>query len=81
MGDTRLRGVILTQSDRDQFFQPATSVMYLEKQEVRRKNSELEKLIGPFGPTDPSFKTASEELARIETNAVLIASLTAAKKV
>ncbi len=80
MGDTRLRGVILTQSDRDQYFQPATSAMYLEKLEVRRKNSELEKLVGPFGPTDASFKTASEELARIESSAVLIAGSTRAEK-
>lgn len=80
MGDTRLRGVILTQSDRDQFFQPATAAIYLEKLEARRKNSELEKLVGPFGPTDPSFKPASEELARIESNAVLFAGMSRTTK-
>ena len=80
MGDTRLRGVILTQSDRDQFFQPATSAIYLEKLETRRKNSELEKLVGPFGPADPSFKPATEELTRIESNAVLFAGMTQPSK-
>lgn len=78
MGDNRLRGAILTQSDRDQFFQPATSAIYLEKIETKRKNSDLEKLVGPFGPTDASFKPALEELARIEANAVLFAGMTRA---
>ena len=76
MGENRLRGVILTQSDRDRFFQPATSAIYLEKLETRRKNSELEKLVGPFGPADPTFKPASDELARIESDAVIFAGLT-----
>ena len=80
MGDTRLRGVILTQSDRDQFFQPATSAIYLEKLETRRKNSELEKLVGPFGPADASFKPASDELTRIESSSVLFAGMTHAPK-
>ncbi len=77
MGDNRLRGAILTQSDRDQFFQPAAAAIYLEKLETKRKNSELEKLVGPFGPTDASYKAASEELARIEANAVLFAGMKA----
>ena len=79
MGDNRLRGVILTQSDRDQFFQPATSAIYLEKLEPKLRNSELEKLIGPFGPTDPSFKAASEELTRIERTSVIFAGHGAGK--
>ena len=75
IGDNRLRGVILTQSERDMFFQPATSAIFLEKLEVRKKNSELEKLVGPFGPSDPSFKAASEELAHIESSTVYFAGL------
>ena len=78
MGDTRLRGVILTQSDRDRFFQPATSAIFLEKIETRRKNSELEKLVGAFGPADASFKPVSEELSSIERDAVLFAGMNAA---
>ncbi len=74
-GDTRLRGAILTQSERDMFFQPATSAIFLEKLETRKKNSELEKLIGAFGPTDPSFKSASEELAHIEQSTVYFAGM------
>lgn len=76
IGDNRLRGVILTQSDRGVFFQPAISAIFLERLEVRRKNSELEKLIGAFGATDPSFRMASEELADIEANKVYFAGMT-----
>ena len=75
IGETRLRGVILTQSDRAHFFQPATSAIYLEKLGQKPRNSELEKLIGPFGPTDASFKPASEELAQIEAGAVIFAGM------
>lgn len=75
IGDTKLRGVILTQSEREMFFQPSTSAIYLEKLEIKKKNSELEKLVGPFGPTDPSFKSASEELAQIEASTVFFAGM------
>lgn len=72
-GETRLRGLILTQSDRDMFYQPAVSAIYLERMRVRRKNSELEKLIGAFGPADPEFTSVSEEISAIERNAVFMA--------
>ena len=73
LGDNRLRGAILTQRDRDVFFQPAVSPIYLEKIEVRKKNSELERSIGPFGPTDPGFRAAHEELSAIERDTVMFA--------
>ncbi len=73
MGDNRLRGAILTQSDRDVFFQPALSAIFLERLEQKRKNSELEKLIGPLGPSDAAFKSASEELDQIERSTVYFA--------
>lgn len=75
IGDTRLRGVILTQSDREHFFQPATSAIFLDRLAVRAKNSELERLVGPFGPADPSYKGAAEELSRIEISAVIFAGM------
>ena len=73
MGDDKLRGVILTQRDRDVFFQPAVSPIYLEKLAGRRKNSELEQLVGPFGPSDPTFEAVGRELAEIEASTVLFA--------
>jgi transcriptional regulator with XRE-family HTH domain len=73
MGDDKLRGVILTQRDRDVFFQPAVSAIYLEKLPARRKSSELERLVGPLGPADQAFAAASRELADIEQNTVLFA--------
>lgn len=75
IGDNKLRGVILTQSERDMFFQPATSAIYLEKLETKMKNSELDKLVGPFGATDASFKAAGEELSSIERNTVFFAGM------
>lgn len=72
-GDARLKGLILTQSDRDMFFQPAVSAIYLEKIRIKRKNSELEKLVGAFGRNDPEFATVAEEIAAIERSAVFIA--------
>jgi hypothetical protein len=39
----------------------------------KRKNSELEKLIGTFGPSDPEFTSVAEEIAAIEGNAVFMA--------
>ena len=72
-GDDKLRGAILTQRDRDDFFQPAVSAIYLEKLSVKRKNSELEKLVGAFGKTDAAFRMASEELAAIEKTTLFAA--------
>jgi hypothetical protein len=72
-GDTRLKGLILTQSDRDMFFQPAVSAIYLEKIRGKRKNSELERLVGAFGRNDPEYATVAEEIAAIERSSVFIA--------
>ena len=80
IGDNRLRGAILTQSERDMFFQPATSAIFLEKLAVKKKNSELEKLVGPFGPTDAAFKSATAELSHIESSTVYFAGLRPAGK-
>ena len=73
MGDDKLRGVILTQRDRDVFYQPAVSPIYLEKLAGKRRNSELEKLVGPFGPSDAGFAAAVAELDGIERSTVLFA--------
>jgi len=66
MGDTRLRGLMLTQSDRDRFFEPAVSSLYLERLEGKRPLAELERLVGPIGPDDPEFAAAETELAAID---------------
>lgn len=72
-GDNRLRGLILTQSDRDMFFQPAVSAIFLEKLEGKSRLSVLEKLVGAIGPADPSFSDATAELERIEQTSVFMA--------
>jgi transcriptional regulator with XRE-family HTH domain len=73
MGDNKLCGVILTQRDRDVFFQPAVSAIYLQRLESRRKNSELERMVGVLGPNDPDFHEAAAELERIERSTVIFA--------
>ncbi|MFM9941419.1 MAG: multiprotein-bridging factor 1 family protein [Hyphomicrobiaceae bacterium] len=75
LGETKLRGAILTQSDRDMYYQPAVSPIFLEKLDGRRKNSELERLIGQMGPKDAAFAPAAEELGRIAENAVYFAGI------
>lgn len=75
LGDNRLRGIILTQSDRDLYFQPAVSAIYLEKLAGKRKNAELEKLVGPLKPTDSAYAPAAAELAQIAQSAVYFAGV------
>ncbi len=73
LGDNKLAGLILTQSDRDLYFQPAASAIYLEKLGAPRTVAELERLIGMVGPKDAAFSQASAELDRIEREAVHVA--------
>lgn len=80
MGDNILRGVILTQSHRDVFFQPAVSAIFLERLEGKQKNSELEKMVGALGPGDAGFDRAARELAEIERNSVYFAGMTGAAR-
>ncbi len=74
-GDDKLRGLILTQRDRNDFFQPAVSAIYLQKIRTKRKNSELERMIGAFGRDDPEFASVSKEIAAIERSSVFIAGM------
>lgn len=74
-GEDKLRGLILTQRDRDDFYQPAVSAIYLEKIRTKRKNSELERLVGAFGRSDAQFAAVSEEIVAIERSSVFIAGL------
>jgi transcriptional regulator with XRE-family HTH domain len=73
MGEARLRGVILTQSDRDVFFQPAVSPIFLERLDGRHKAGDLERLVGPVRRSDPQHAAAARELADIQRTAILIA--------
>lgn len=75
MGDTRLRGVILTQSDRDLYFQPAVSAIFLDKLEGRRKTADLERLIGKLVPKDSAYGAAASELKQIAESAVYFAGV------
>src|SRR5262249_48019726 len=65
-GDNRLRGLMLTQSDRDRFFEPAVSAIFLERLDGKRRLTDLARPVGPPGPDDPAFATAESELAGIE---------------
>lgn len=76
LGDNKLSGVILTQADRDVFYQPAVSAIFLEKIAQKRKNSELDRLIGVVPDDDPALAPARAELERIEKGAVVFAGLT-----
>jgi transcriptional regulator with XRE-family HTH domain len=75
LGDNKLRGAILTQSDREMYFQPAVSPIFLEKLDGRRKTSDLERMIGQIGPDDGGFATAATELDRIAESAVYFAGI------
>ena len=67
-----MRGLMLTQSDREMFFQPAVSAIYLEKLEGKSRLSDLEKLVGPIGAADPAYAIAAVELERIERTNVFM---------
>ncbi|MDX2158282.1 MAG: helix-turn-helix transcriptional regulator [Hyphomicrobiaceae bacterium] len=74
LGDDKLTGLILTQSDRERYFQPATSPIFLEKLSKPRTIAELERLIGLLGEEDQAYATATAELDRIEREAVFMAA-------
>jgi transcriptional regulator with XRE-family HTH domain len=73
LGDIRLRGLILTQRDRDRFFEPAVSPIFLEKLDGKRPLADLERLVGPVTPDDPAFSQADAELRDIEASEVFVA--------
>lgn len=70
LGDNRLRGLILTQSDREQFFAPAAAAIQLDRLDRRRPLAELERLVGPVSPSDPEFAAVSADLAEIEQSSI-----------
>lgn len=72
LGDNRLRGLMLTQSDRDRFFEPAVSAILLEKLDGKQRLSELERLVGTIGPEDAAFAAAEDELAAFEQSAIFM---------
>ncbi len=78
MGDNRLRGLILTQSDREKFFEPAASAIVLEKLDGKRRLADLERLVGPLGADDPAFATFDAELCSVERSGVFVAPATGA---
>jgi transcriptional regulator with XRE-family HTH domain len=73
LGDNRLRGLILTQSDRDRFFEPAVSAIFLEQLDGKRRLADLERLVGSLSPDDPTFGPANEELSAIERSGIFVA--------
>ena len=72
-GDDKLRGVILTQSDRERFYQPAVSAIFLQKLTGRRRLSELERMVGTVGGTHDDFAPALAEIEDIERSAIFLA--------
>jgi transcriptional regulator with XRE-family HTH domain len=72
LGDNRLRGLILTQSDRDRFFEPAVSAIILERLDGKRRLADLERLVGPLTADDPAFAPAEAELVAIEQTGIFI---------
>lgn len=72
-GDDKLRGVILTQSDRERFYQPAVSAIYLQKLGGRQRLSDLERRIGTVGETHADFASALAEIEEIERSAIFLA--------
>lgn len=72
-GDDKLRGVILTQSDRERFYQPAVSAIFLQKLGGRRRLSELERLVGTVTSTHDDFAPALAEIEEIERSAIFLA--------
>lgn len=72
-GDDKLRGVILTQSDRERFYQPAVSAIFLQKLSGRQRLSELERRIGTVGETHADYAPALAEIEEIERSAIYLA--------
>ncbi len=72
LGDDRLRGLILTQSDRDRFFEPAVSAIFLERLDGKRRLADLERLVGAIGPDDPAYAPADAELTTIERSGIFV---------
>ena len=72
-GSDKLRGVILTQSDRERFYQPAVSAIFLHKLKGRQRLSELERRIGTLEPDHADFGTAMAEIEEIERSAIFMA--------
>ena len=72
-GDDKLRGVILTQSDRERFYQPAVSAIFLQKLHGRHRLSELERRVGTVDASSADFTTALAEIEEIERSAIFLA--------
>ncbi len=78
-GGNKLRGVILTQSDRERFYQPAVSAIFLHKLTGRQRLSELEKRIGVLEEGHADFEPAMGEIEDIERTAIFLAGPIAQK--
>lgn len=72
-GGDKLRGVILTQSDRERFYQPAVSAIFLQRLTGRQRLSELEKRIGVLEEDHADFDAAMSEIEDIERTAIFLA--------
>lgn len=72
-GGDKLRGVILTQSDREKFYQPAVSAIFLHKLSGRQRLSDLERRIGTLEEDNGDFATAMAEIEEIERSEIFVA--------
>ncbi|MGE3916163.1 MAG: multiprotein-bridging factor 1 family protein [Hyphomicrobiaceae bacterium] len=75
-GESRLRGIVLTQSDRDRFFEPAASAIFLDRLDEKQRLTDLERLVGMVGPEDPAFAEANAVLSGIERSGMFVARST-----
>lgn len=72
-GGDKLCGVILTQSDRDRFYQPAVSAIFLQKLTGRQRLSDLERRIGTLEESHADFAEALAEIEEIERSSIFLA--------
>lgn len=74
MRDSMMRGCMLTQSDRETFFQPCVSAIFLEKIfGLDVSNLDDAKIVGPIEVGHDDYVRVAEELATVERSVMFVA--------
>lgn len=69
---TIMRGTVMTQVDRDTFFQPCISAIYLEK--IQKFDAAVHGVrIGPVSPNDADYAAVQREIENVEKNVMHVA--------
>lgn len=71
-GQEKMRGIVLTQCERETYFQPATSAFYMKKITENPEDAEKYKA-GPILRNDDEYAEISKEIASIEQDVVFMA--------